>query len=88
MTRRTAFTTLAAATAATLPTAVRAADSDALIDLLKASAAEKKGVNVYIDGQPIGMLVTAVDTQYVQGRSQQYSRIVVRLSSIQAVTMS
>jgi hypothetical protein len=88
MTRRTTFTALAAAAATTLATTARAADGDAITDILKASAAEKKGVNVYVNGQTIGMLVTSLDTQYVQGRSQQFSRIVVRLSSIEAVTMS
>jgi hypothetical protein len=86
MNRRTIFGAMAAGAAATV--AMPAADTDALTDILKASASEKKGVTVYTNGQQIGMLVTNIDTQYVQGRSQQFSRIVVRLSSITAVTMS
>ncbi len=67
---------------------VQAADKDALLELLKASSAEKKGVTVYVDGAQIGMLVTALGDVYVEGRSQAQSRIVVKIASIDAATMA
>lgn len=62
--------------------------SNPLMDLLAASAKEKKGVNVYVNGQQIGMLVTNLGLEFVEGRSQAQSRIVVRLTAIDAVTMA
>jgi hypothetical protein len=65
-----------------------AAEGNPLMDLLAASAREKKGVNVYVHGQQIGMLVTHIGLEFVEGRSQAQSKIVVRLSAIDAVTMA
>ena len=65
-----------------------AAEDNPLMDLLAASAREKKGVNVYVHGQQIGMLVTHIGLEFVEGRSQAQSKIVVRLSAIDAVTMA
>jgi len=65
-----------------------AAEGNAMMDLLAASAKEKKGVTVYVKGQQIGMLVTNVGLEFVEGRSQAQSRIVVRITAIDAVTMA
>jgi len=43
---------------------------------------------VYIKGQTLGGLVTKLNADSVEMRSQQYSRIVVKLDSIDAVAMS
>jgi len=64
-----------------------AAEGNAMMDLLAASMKEKKGVTVYVKGQQIGMLVTTIGLEFVEGRSQAQSRIVVRLTAIDAVTM-
>ena len=65
-----------------------AAEGNAMLDLLAASAKEKKGVTVYVKGQQIGMLVTNLGLEFVEGRSQAQSRIVVRITAIDAVTMA
>jgi len=64
-----------------------AAEANPLIDTLSASMKEKKGVTVYVNGQQIGMLVTRVGMEFVEGRSQAQSKIVIRLTAIDAVTM-
>ena len=84
MNRRHLIPALAAAAA--LPAA--AAGSDPLLDLLAASQKEKKGVNVYVKGQQIGLLVTNLGDKYVEGRSQAQSRIVIKIDSIDAATMA
>lgn len=86
MNRRHLISALAAAAAA-LPAAAAPA-SDPLIDLLAASQKEKKGVNVYVNGQQIGMLVTNLGDKFVEGRSQAQSRIVIKIASIDAATMA
>lgn len=89
MTRRTVYGAVAAGAAAlAAANQAAAADPDSLLELLKAGAAEKKGVTVYFNGGQVGMLVTNINSQYVEGRSQAQSRIVVRLSAIQAATMA
>ena len=65
-----------------------AAEGNPLMDLLAASAREKKGVNVYVNGQQIGMLVTHIGLEFVEGRSQAQSKIVIRLTAIDAATMA
>jgi hypothetical protein len=56
--------------------------------ILEDSQSQKKGVMVYIKGQTLGGLVTKLNADSVEMRSQQYSRIVVKLDSIDAVAMS
>ena len=56
--------------------------------ILEASQAEKKGVMLYIKGQTLPGLVTKLTAETVEMRSQQYSRIVVKLDSIDAVALS
>ncbi len=68
--------------------AANAQGGDPIMATLKASMEQKKGVSIAAKGQLINMLVTSVSDQFVEGRSQQYSRIVVRVASIDAVSMS
>jgi hypothetical protein len=56
--------------------------------ILEDSQAQKKGVMLYIKGQTLPGLVTKLNFDSVEMRSQQYSRIVVKLDSIDAVAMS
>lgn len=55
-----------------------------LIAVLRASMEKKTGVTVYLRGQTIAMVVTSIGDNFVEGRNQQSSRIVVRLASIDA----
>lgn len=86
MNRRTMIPALVAFAGAAAT--AQAAESNPLLDLLAASMKEKKGVNVYVRGQQIGMLVTHIGLEFVEGRSQAQSRIVVRLTAIDAATMA
>lgn len=65
-----------------------AAETNPLMDLLHASMKEKKGVNVYVKGQQIALVVTAVGMEFVEGRNREQSKIVIRLTAIDAVTMA
>lgn len=67
---------------------VRAADGNPLLDLLAASAKEKKGVTLYVHGQQISLVVTSVGLEFVEGRNQAQSRIVVRITEISAAAMA
>lgn len=56
--------------------------------VLEASLNEKKGVMIYVKGQSIPGIVTKINADSVELRSREYSRIVVKLESIDAVAMS
>ena len=56
--------------------------------ILEASQNEKKGVMLYVKGQSIPGIVVKISSDSVELRSREYSRIVVRLESIDAVSMS
>ena len=63
-----------------------AAEKDALRATLLESKEKNKGVTLYAKGAGIPMVVTAMDERYVTGRSQQASRIVVRIDQIDGVS--
>ncbi len=63
-----------------------AGEEDPLKAVLLESKEKSRGVNLHVQGNNIGMVVTAVDEHYVIGRSQQASRIVVRLDRIDGVS--
>jgi len=85
MTRRTHLALLAAAVAGT---AIAKDNSSMFQQVLEASLAEKKGVMIYVKGQSIPGIVTKINADSVELRSREYSRIVVKLESIDAVAMS
>ncbi len=85
MTRRTHLTLLAAVAAGT---AVAKDNPSMFQQVLEASQAEKKGVMIYVKGQSIPGIVTKLNPDSVELRSREYSRIVVKLESIDAVAMS
>lgn len=69
--------------------AVQAADPapvDPLRAVLLESKEKNRGVTLHVKGGNIGMVVTGVDDQYVIGRSQTTSRIVVRMERIDGVS--
>jgi hypothetical protein len=86
LTRRTQIALLAAAASGT--SLCPGKDTDMFKQILEDSQAQKKGVMLYIKGQTLPGLVTKLNADSVEMRSQQYSRIVVRLDSIDAVAMS
>jgi len=87
MTRRTHLALLTAA-AATAGSPVFGKDNTMLQEILEASQKDKKGVNLYVKGQALPGVVTKIDSEFVELRSREYSRIVVRLASIDAAALS
>ncbi len=81
------FTLVALAGTAAL-SAQQNPSGDWLLPLLQASMETKKGVTLNVRGQMMAMVVTAIGDHFVEGRSQQASRIVVRLASIDAASMA
>ena len=59
-----------------------------LQEILQSSQNDKKGVMVYVKGQGIAGIVTRMAEGFVEMRSREYSRIVVRIDSIDAVALS
>ena len=60
-------------------------EKDPVRALLSESMSKNKGVTAHASGAAIAMVVTAIDGCCVFGRSQQSTRIVVRLDRIDAV---
>jgi hypothetical protein len=89
MTRRTCFPVFAAALAAdwTLMGKENGKD-DTMRELLEISQNEKKGVMLYVKGQSLAGAVTKLTADTVELRSREYSRIVVRIESIDAAAMA
>ncbi|MBI2687475.1 MAG: hypothetical protein HYX27_14275 [Acidobacteria bacterium] len=54
-------------------------------ELLLAAAKENRSVQVYAGGQTIPMLVTGVGLEYLEGKSREFSKILVRMDKIDAV---
>ncbi len=86
MTRRTCFTTVAAAI--TAAPALIGKENNTVREVLEASLNEKKSVMLYVKGQSIGGLVVKLGAETVELRNREYSRIVVRLDSIDVVAMN
>lgn len=85
MTRRT-FSTLAAAIASGV--AVDGKDLPVLKSLLEASKTEKKGVTLWVKGQTVGGQVTNLDGEFVELRNREFSRIVVKIESIDGAALA
>ena len=68
------------------PAAAQAAESDALRAVLLESKEKNRGVAIHANGTTINAVVVSVDDRYVIARSQQSSRIVVRLDRIDGVS--
>jgi len=87
MTRRTQLTMLAAALMA--PAAVSAKEGTTMFDeLFETSMKDKKGLTLHVNGQSIVGVVVKVGGGAVEMRSREFSRIVVRLDSIAAASLS
>lgn len=88
MNRRNVFTTLTAGFAAAGAATAQDGTGNAMRDILMASQKEKKGVTLYVAGQTIAMVVTMVGLEFVEGRNREMSKIVVKLTSIDAAGMA
>ena len=86
MTRRTVFTVMAAALAAN--TTLTGKENEGMRELFEISLNDKKGLMLYVKGQSIGGTVVKIGTDTVELRNREYSRIIVRIESIDAVAMS
>jgi hypothetical protein len=60
-------------------------DSAVMKAMLEQSKSEKKGVTVFLPGQQIAIVVTAVQGEVVEGRNQEFSRIVIDADEILAL---
>jgi hypothetical protein len=86
ITRRTALAVLAAHLGGSVPAMGK--ENDMIRSLLEASQNDKKGVTLYVKGQAIPGIVVKLDGDMVEMRSREYSRIVVRVESIDAAAMA
>jgi len=86
MTRRTNIALLATAFAASMPAAGK--ENDIMRELLEAGQNDKKGLMLYVKGQSIAGIVVKIAGDVVELRSREYSRIAVRIESIDAVAMA
>lgn len=87
MTRRIQLTMLAAALVA--PAAVAAKEEKTMFDeLFETSLKDKKGITLHVNGQSIVGIVVKVGNGAVEMRSREFSRIVVKLDSIAAASLS
>lgn len=57
-------------------------------ELLEASQNEKKGITLYVKGQSIGGVVVKIAGEAVELRNREFSRIVVRIESIDGAAMA
>lgn len=61
-------------------------DSDPVRATLIESKEKARGVTIYSNGASISMVVTALDERYAIGRSQQSTRVVVRIDRIDGIS--
>ena len=61
---------------------------DALKSVLLESKEKNRGVAIYTNGVTVNAVVTSVDDKYVVAKSQQSSRIVIRLDRIDGASTS
>ncbi len=64
----------------------KASPPEAFHELIQLSLKEKVGLTFFLNGQTLPAVVTKIiDERTVEGRSQQYSRIVIRLGRVNAI---
>ena len=62
--------------------------ADPMLAILRSSMESKKGVTLYVRGQAISIIVTAISDHFVEGRNQQASRVVIRIAAMDAASMA
>ena len=70
------------------PPVLMGKDDNAMKEMLESSQNEKKSVTLYVKGQNIGGLVVKMAGEFVELRNREFSRILVRIDSIDAAAMS
>ena len=88
MTRRTQLTMLAAALMAPAAVSAKEGTTTMFDELFETSMKDKKGITLHVNGQSIVGIVVKVGNGAVEMRSREYSRIVVKLDSIAAASLS
>src|SRR5262245_58878575 len=63
-------------------------ESQSMKELFEASQNEKKGLMVWVKGQGIPGVVVKITADAIEMRSREYSRIVVKIDSIDAAALS
>jgi len=63
-------------------------NTPAVQELFQLSMKEKRGITFFLPGQAIAGVVTKVDAEAVEARSQTHSRIIIRLDQILAVAIA
>jgi hypothetical protein len=86
ITRRTCVTVFAAAIAA--ESTLTGKEMETMKELLEFSQNEKKGILLYLKGQSIGGVVVKISGDFVELKSREYSRIMVRLDAIDAAAVN
>lgn len=86
MNRRAHITLLATAVAA--GSSVFGKDNDTMRELLEASQNDKKGITLYVKGQSIAGVVVKITADTIELRSREYSRIAVRIDSVDGAAMA
>ena len=86
MTRRTHITLLASAI--TAGSCVFGKDNQNMRELFEASQKDKKGLMLYVKGQAIPGVVVNFSDVLVELKSCEYSRIMVKIDSIDAAALS
>ena len=61
---------------------------EAYRELFEISMKDKKGVQIYMQGQTLGVVVTHIASDYIEARSREYSRVVIRLDRIDAAALN
>jgi hypothetical protein len=60
-------------------------DSAVMKAMLEQSKNEKKGLTIFLPGHQIAIVVTAVQGEVIEGRNQEFSRVVIDADEIQAL---
>jgi hypothetical protein len=82
MTRRTHLALLIGAVGIAQATPPEKERTSMFQEILEASQKDKKGVTLYVKGQPIVGLVVKISADSVEMKSREFSRIIVRMESI------
>ena len=88
MTTSRSLAVLLAAVSFALPLSAHAQGADELRSVLMESKDKNRGIAIYTNGVTVNAVVVSVDDKYVVAKSQQSSRIVIRLDRIDGVSAS
>lgn len=71
------------------PAPLAATAAAAYEELFNASLTQKKGLSLYVAGQiVVGVFVRRIDANTIELRSQQFTKIIVRLDRVDAIALS